>query len=103
MSSFSVLRGCPARWYDLGTTLFLPQPRPQDPPREKLPTKDRHSSGASYAEGPGDEVVSTFPSSPLQAAYSPIGLMTHFPLRNFFFSHFPYGAMFFLPSLSPLL
>ena len=30
------------------------QPRPQGPPREKLPTKD--SSGASHADGPGDEV-----------------------------------------------
>ena len=30
------------------------QPRPQGPPREKLLTKD--SSGASHAEGPGDEV-----------------------------------------------
>ena len=71
-------------------SLFLPQPRPQGPPRE--PTKNRHSSGASHAEGPGNEVVSSCPS-PLQAAYSSIGLMTHFPLCNFFFSHFPYGLM----------
>ena len=31
------------------------QPRPQGPPREKLPMN--LSSGASHAEGPGDEVV----------------------------------------------
>ena len=38
---------CPAEY----TTKPKPQPRPQGPPREKLPTGN--------AEGPGDEVAKT--------------------------------------------
>ena len=38
------------------------QPRPQGPPREKLPTtRSSHSSG--NAEGPGDEVGKRSPNS----------------------------------------
>ena len=38
----------------------ISETRPQGPPREKLPTNDL-SSGASHAEGPGDEVVPSLP------------------------------------------
>ena len=44
--------------FNQGSNPLKLQPRPQGPPREKLPPKDL-SSGASHAEGPGDEVVET--------------------------------------------